>query len=96
MEKETVMSSYNHSISLIERKNLVITGVKKVDNFDEEEFLIETGLGYIVIKGENLEIIKLDTIQGNVSIKGLIKSFGYLDEALKKDKDSSVFARLFK
>ncbi len=96
MEKETVMSSYNHSISLIERKNMVITGVKKVDNFDDEEFLIETGLGYIIIKGEGLEVIKLDTIQGNISIKGLIKSFGYLEESLKKDKESSILARLFK
>ncbi len=96
MEKEAVMNSYNHSISLIERKNLVVTGVKKVETFDEEEFLLETNLGFLAVKGEDLELIKLDTLQGNVSIKGLIKSFGYIEEMNKKSKDGSVLARLFK
>ena len=35
MDKDTVgINNYNHSISLLERKTLVITGVKKIDNFD--------------------------------------------------------------
>ena len=34
--------------------------MKKIDNFDEYEFLIETSMGYLLIKGSNLEIIKLD------------------------------------
>ena len=29
------MNNYNHSINLLERKTLVITGVKKIENFDE-------------------------------------------------------------
>ena len=65
MDKDTI---YNHSITLNERKNLVITGVKKIDSFDNEEFLLETNMGYMVIKGKELEIVKLDTYQGNVSI----------------------------
>ena len=33
MDKETVnMNNYNHSINLLERKTLVITGVKKIEN----------------------------------------------------------------
>ena len=53
-------------------------------------------MGFLVLKGEGLELLKLDTLQGNVSIKGLLKSFSYLDENMKKDKENSIISRLFK
>lgn len=96
MEKEKELSTFNHSISIVERKNILITGVKKVDSFDNEEFLVETIMGYLVLKGEELELIKLDTLQGSVTIKGYIKSFDYLEENNKKDKEGSIISRLFK
>lgn len=95
MEREKELSSYNHSINIVERKNILITGVKKVDSFDNEEFLVETVMGYLVLKGENLEMVKLDTLQGTVTIKGLIKSFDYIEET-KKEKEGTLFNRLFK
>ena len=58
MDKDIV--NYNHSITLNERKNIVISGVKKIESFDKEEFLLETNMGFIIIKGKELEIIKLD------------------------------------
>lgn len=95
-KQESTISHYNHAISMMERKNLAVTGVKKIDSFDDEEFLMETVMGYLVVKGEGLELIKLDTLQGNVSIKGLIKSFSYVDETGKKEKENGIFSRLFK
>lgn len=89
-------NSFNHGLTITERKNLIISGVKKIESFDNEEFLMETTLGFLVIKGSELEIIKLDTYQGNVSIKGRVDSLVYLDENLKKDKDSSLLNKLFK
>ncbi len=96
MEGKETISNYNHGINLIERKNLVISGVKKIENFDKEQFLIETVMGMILIKGEDLVLVKLDTLQGNLAIKGLIKSLSYLDENKLKDKENSIFNRLFK
>ena len=91
-----IESTYNHGISISERKSIVVSGVKKIESFDNEEFLMETTLGYLVIKGEELEIIKLDTYQGNVSIKGKFDSLSYIDSSVKKDKESSLFTKLFK
>lgn len=96
MEKDTVIANYNHSISIVERKNVLVTGVKKIESFDSEEFLLETVMGFLVLKGESLELLKLDTLQGNVSIKGLVKSFAYIDDVNKKEKDSTFISRLFK
>lgn len=93
LDKELITSS--HSISVTERKSINITGVKKIDSFDNLEFLMDTVMGYITIKGEELEIIKLDTFQGNVSIKGKINSIAYTENN-KKQKEENILSKLFK
>ena len=93
MDKE---NNYNHSISLLERKTLVITGVKKIENFDDKHFLLETTMGFMVVKGIELELIKLDTLAGTVTIKGTINSIEYIIDSTKKKSEDSVFSRLFK
>ena len=95
MDKQDTISNYNHGISLLERKNLVITGVKKIENFDSNEFLFFTLQGFLSIKGEGLELVKLDTMQGNVTIKGMVYGINYVED-IKKDKEGSLFNRLFK
>ena len=75
MDKYAENISYNHGISINERKLVYITGVNKIESFDEEEFLLDTNMGYLVIKGNGLEIVRLDTKDGIVSIKGNVDSF---------------------
>ncbi len=97
MDKDnSSINNYNHSVSLLERKTLVITGVKKIENFDTNHFLLETTMGFMIIKGEDLELIKLDTLAGHVTIKGSINSIDYIVDNSKKGKEESVFSRLFR
>lgn len=91
----STINNYNHSVSLLERKTLVITGVKKIDTFDKIHFILDTTMGIMIIKGEDLELIKLDTLSGNVTIKGSINSIEYLIES-KKSNESGIISRLFK
>lgn len=95
-KQETVLNNYSHGITLYERKNLVISGVKKIDNFDSEEFLMDTVMGYLVIKGKELELLKLDTMQQTVSIKGQINSLAYIENNKSKEKETGLINRLFK
>ena len=92
----SIENSFNHGISISERKNVLVTGVKKIESFDNEEFLMDTTLGFLVIKGNGLEIIKLDTYQGNVSIKGTVDSLSYVSKDVKKEKEETFFGKLFK
>lgn len=96
MEKIIENISQNHGISINERKSMYLTGVLKVDNFDEEEFLLETTMGYLAIKGQDLEIVKLDTKDGILSIKGSFISLSYIEELKKVNKENSLFNKLFK
>ena len=93
MDKADNLVNLNHNITISERKTIIITGVKKIDSFDNEEFLLETTMGNLVIKGKDLEMIKLDTYQGNVSIKGVMNSVMYTDISKKEE---GVFSKLFK
>ena len=92
MDKIDSLNNLNHNITINEKKNIIISGVKKIESFDYEEFLLETTMGNITIKGSDLEIIKLDTYQGTVSIKGVINSLNY--DTVKKEE--GMFSKLFK
>ena len=94
MDKILDVGSFNHVVKLNERKNIVLSGVKKIINFDDKEFSLDTTMGLMYIKGSDLEMIKLDTLEGNVSIKGKINTVSYVEDDNKKE--TSVFSKLFK
>lgn len=94
MDKD-INNLVSHNVTISDRKNIMISGVKKIESFDNEEFLMETNMGYVLVKGSELEIIKLDTYQGSVSIKGKFNSLIYMDST-KKEKDEGMFSKLFK
>ena len=96
MDKTNIVEGANHTVSINDRKSIIVTGVKKLNSFDDSEFFVEGVLGHMLIKGEGLELLKLDTFQGNLSIKGKINSVTYLESNSKKIKTETVLARLFK
>ncbi len=95
-KRDELGNSFNHAVSINERKNVLITGVKKLENFDSKEFFLESIMGFILIKGEGLELIKLDTFQGTLSIKGKVNSLNYLESGGKKANKESMLSKLFK
>jgi len=56
---------------------------------------METIMGNLRILGSTLELLKLDTTDGIVKIKGKINSYTYIDEKIK-NKESSIINKLFK
>ena len=94
MDNKTIISNNYGEIKILDRKKVSLTGVKKLVSFNPEEFLIESTLGIILIKGQDLELIKLDTNDQLLSIKGKFNSLTYMDSNTKKE--SSLIARLFK
>ena len=80
-------------IKIIDRKRISLTGVRKLISFNNKEFVIDSKLGLIILKGDDLELLKLDTSDGNLAIKGRIDSLSYMDET---KKEVSFISRLFK
>ena len=94
MDNNIVVNNKYGEIKIVDRKKISLSGIKKIVSFNPEEFLIESTLGVILLKGEELEIIKLDTNDGLLSIKGIFNSINYMDSN-KKD-NQSIISRLFK
>ncbi len=86
----------NHEVKIMDRREIYLTGVKKISSFDHEEFLLETTMGMLLLKGSGLEILKLDTHDGNVHIKGKINSYQYIENGKGKVKEESFLTKLFK
>lgn len=93
---EEIVTFGNHELKLVDRREIALTGIKKITSFDSEEFLLESNMGIILIKGSNLEILRLDTQNGIVKIKGKINGFNYLENSKEKPKEESIIAKLFK
>ena len=92
---EMVMSS-THEVNMVDRKEIYLSGIKKILSFDAEEFLLESIMGTLLIKGNGLELLKLDTHDGHVKIKGKINSYQYLENGKVKNKNETFLAKLFK
>ena len=81
-----------HCISLENRENLVLSGIKEVDNYDENIINLCTEMGRLIIKGRNLNIKKLNLEFGDLEVDGEISSLVYSDEK----SNGGIFSRLFK
>lgn len=85
---------YNN-ITLENRKTLKLTGVKKIISLNPLEFQLETILGNLIIKGNNLEMQMFDIDKGNMLITGNVDSLVYANKSQEK-KEKGFIQKLFK
>ena len=95
MSEENVLQTLKHQVVLTDRKEMVIEGVKTIQSFDSSEFLIETIMGYMLIKGKGLMLGKMDNDKEELTIKGEVNSMEYISSS--KDKvNGGILKKLFK
>lgn len=91
------MLEEQHEISIVNREFVTIKGVIHVDSFDAEEIVLDTDLGLLTIKGEDLHIKQLNLEQGNFCVEGLITALQYsAGGRLKGRKGKGFLDRLLK
>lgn len=66
-----------HRLTLNERRQLSMTGVSEVVNFDENTVVLRTQLGMLVIRGQELQLKTLSPDGGQVEVEGTIASLHY-------------------
>lgn len=92
---EKRLSNLRHQLILAERERLTLDGVIHVESFDDQEIVLETELGGLVVQGEDLHIKELNLEKGNLLVNGYIQSVEYLGDSLSK-KSKGFLARLFR
>ena len=77
------------------REKLSISGVLDVLSFDDQIVILETQLGLLTVKGENLRINKLSLDTEEVIIDGEIYNLGY-SEKDSTQKSGGIFNKIFR
>ncbi|HAN95846.1 MAG TPA: sporulation protein YabP [Firmicutes bacterium] len=89
------LNNMRHQLILAERERLTLDGVIHVESFDDQEIVLETELGGLVVQGEDLHIQELNLEKGSLLVRGYIQSVEYLGDSLGK-KSKGFLARLFR
>ena len=72
MESGGIISNEIQNIVLENREKLNVSGVKDVLSFDDQMIIVQTTLGLLTIKGENLRVNKLNIDTSDFSVDGTI------------------------
>ena len=95
-ERKSLSSTVIQNLVLENREKLSISGVLDVLSFDDQLVIVETELGLLNIKGENLRINKLSIDTSEVIVEGEINNLGYSDKELDKKSGGGFIGKIFK
>ena len=82
--KPVIYGETIQNLILENRERLTITGVIDVLSFDDQIVIVETQLGLLTVKGEDLRINKLSIDSSEVIIEGEIFNLGYSENNINK------------
>ena len=83
------------NLVLENRKKLSVSGVNDVLSFDDQVVMIDTELGLLTVKGENIRINKLSLDTAEVIVEGEISSLSYSQN--KQEKSArTILSKIFK
>jgi sporulation protein YabP len=84
-----------HGITLENRSRAVLSGVSDVKSFHEEEVVLETAGGEMVITGKNLHIARFTLEEGSLVMDGSIDSVSY-QEGVRAKRGGGTLRRIFR
>ena len=82
-----------HHLILEDRASLSVSGVEEVESFDENEIVMTTSQGTLVVRGEELHIEKLSLDGGDLKVEGTVESLTYEED---RRSQGGLLARLFR
>ena len=95
-ERKSLSSTVIQNLVLESREKLSISGVLDVLSFDDLVVIIETELGLLTVKGENLHINKLSIDTSEVIVEGDINSIAYSSKDINKKSNEGFLGKIFK
>ena len=93
---ESVDQRGKQKLTLIDRKQLDLEGVLHVGSFDEKEIVLDTNMGVLFLKGEGLNITRLNLDEGTLSVNGFINTMEYREVKSARAKGKNMLSRLIK
>ena len=94
-DRSVIKTGVIQNLILENRSKLSISGVIDVLSFDDQVVMVETELGLLTVKGENLKINKLSLDTSEVIVEGEISYMSYSNKEQEKMKGSFI-SKIFK
>lgn len=92
---EELRIANTQKLSITNRSQGLVTGVKDVLAFDTNEVVLDTELGLLKIQGAELHVVRLMLEKGEVAFEGRMDAMIY-SEYGRDQREEGLFARLFK
>ncbi len=91
-EKKPKAVQKEHGLSMENRGRLTVSGVEDVESFDENEIVMLTSQGSLIVRGSGLHIGKISLDESVMKVEGLINELCYEDEHASR---GGFWSRLF-
>ena len=94
-ERKSFPTAVIQNLVLENRGKLSISGVVDLLSFDDQVVIVQTELGMLTVKGENLRINKLSIDTSEVVVEGEISNLAYSAKEVEK-KNGNILGKSFK
>lgn len=94
-ERKNINTGIIQNLILENREKLTVSGVLDVLSFDDQVVMIETELGLLTVKGQNLRINKLSIDTSEVIVEGEVSYLAY-SEANQNKSTGGLLNKIFK
>ncbi len=93
-ERKNVNTNLIQNIVLENREKLSVSGVLDVLSFDDQIVIMDTELGMLTVKGENIRINKLSIDTSEVIVEGNINNLTYSED--NNESKGGILSKIFK
>lgn len=99
MDETRQFDSYQHQVTIINREQMAVKGVTHVESFDDQEVVLETDVGLLAIRGEDIHIKQINLDEGQLMMEGLFSEVQYVSGPRARGgraKGRGLIERLFR
>ncbi len=84
----------NHNFLMQNRSSVIMTGIKEVESFNDNEVFLLTELGELCVRGKNLNIGKVSVETGDLEMTGTVCAVFYGEGVEKRPRN--LITKLFR
>ncbi len=94
MEEKVITTKLQHNVLMESRSKLVLSGIKEVDSFEEDNVVLKTTKGNLTIRGNGMKMESYNNEVGDLVLNGDIFALVYTND--KENTSGGFFSRIFK
>lgn len=98
MDERDFRGLSEHEVRIINRESMTIKGVLHVESSDDQEIVLDTDLGLLTVRGDDMQIKQLNLEEGTFALEGSINGIQYSQggSSRSKNKGKSFLERLLR